>query len=283
MSTKCGWPTPSFGAETRRCRFAPRCRQLPEPMAAQPRAAAEQAARSRLNRAAAAAACGASRTSQRAGVGHAATADHHGRLNPRLYAFWSAHRSSACNHEASASAATQAAPSTAGSAPISSSADRAQRRRGAADTHSKPTSTGWTGSSVADATPIGTVSPFQLTARRRDVARGLVHRVGQRGPLPDPGPGQLVGQPRRAGGSHSRRGRRQAVAPQHLRRMPRSQGRRRGVRFARPGGQGSQHGDGVPRMGQRPCRGHHGADGHPADGDRGGACRIVEVLRGSHR
>ncbi len=69
--------------------------------------------------------------------------------------------------------------------------------RGAAAAHSMPTSTGCTGSSVADArNPSGTVSALQLAARRRDATGGLVHRVGQRRPLPDPRPGQLVGQPR---------------------------------------------------------------------------------------
>ena len=58
--------------------------------------------------------------------------------------------------QASASAARHAAPSTAGSAPISSSVTVRSAARGAAATHSMPTSTGCTGSSVAAATPIGT-------------------------------------------------------------------------------------------------------------------------------
>ena len=148
--------------------------------------------------------------------------------------------------------------------------------RGAADTHSKANFDGMHGVVGRRSHPHRHGEGFEFTARRRDIPRGLVHRVGQRGPLPDPGPGQLVGQPRRAGGPHLRGGRRQAVATQHFRGVPRGQGGRCGVRFARPGRQGSQHGDDVPGMGQRPRRGHRGADGHPADGDRGAPGRVVE-------
>ena len=119
---------------------------------------------------------------------------------------------------------------------------------------------------------------LQLTAGRRDIAGGLVHGVRQRGPLPDPGAGQLVGQPRRAGGPHLRGGRRQAVAAQHFRRVPRGQSGGCGVRLARPRGQGGEHGYGVPWMGERPrCR-HRCTDGHPTDRDRVGPCRVVELI-----
>ena len=119
---------------------------------------------------------------------------------------------------------------------------------------------------------------LQLTAGRRDIAGGLVHRVGQRRPLAHPGPGQLLGQPRRAGGPHLRDGRHQPVAAQQFRRVPRGQRRNRGVRVAGPGRKRGQHGHGVPGMGQRPHGGHRGADGHPADGDRGGPCRVVKRI-----
>jgi len=61
--------------------------------------------------------------------------------------------------QASASAARQAAPNSPGFAPISSSVTVRSAARGAAATHSKPTSTGCTGSSMAEATPIGTARP----------------------------------------------------------------------------------------------------------------------------
>jgi hypothetical protein len=61
------------------------------------------------------------------------------------------------NHNSS-SAETQAAPRTAGSAPISARVTVRNAARGAAVIHSMPTSTGCTGSSVAAAMPIGTPS-----------------------------------------------------------------------------------------------------------------------------
>ena len=60
--------------------------------------------------------------------------------------------------DASNSAITHAAPSTPGSAPISSSVTVRSAARGAAETHSMATSTGCTGSSIAAATPMGTAS-----------------------------------------------------------------------------------------------------------------------------
>ena len=117
---------------------------------------------------------------------------------------------------------------------------------------------------------------LQLGARRRDKAGGLVHRIGQRRPLPDPRPGQLVGQPRRAGGPHRRRRRDQPVSSQHICGVAR---RLRGgcaVGRAGPGRQRGKHGNDVPWPRQRPRGGHGGADGDPADRDRLGPRGVVQ-------
>ena len=130
--------------------------ELPEPMANQLRAAAEQAACPAGRRAAAAdrrrrPRAAANRGRRCSNCGPSPAASDFGALTV-------AWRGQARRSQASNSADTHAAPSTAGSAPNSSSVIVRNAARGAAVIHSMPTSTGCTGSSVAAAIPIGTAS-----------------------------------------------------------------------------------------------------------------------------
>ena len=113
----------------------------------------------------------------------------------------------------------------------------------------------------------------QLRVGGGDVTGRLVHGVRQIRPLAAPRPGQLLGQPRRAGRPHLRRCRGQAVLAQLLCRIPGRQSGRRAARLASPRRQGGQHRNDPIRMAQCPGEGDRGADRHAAN-------RYRAVVRG---
>ena len=118
--------------------------------------------------------------------------------------------------------------------------------------------------------------PGQVGATGGNVGRRLLHGVGQPRPLIPPRPGQLIGQPRRAGRPHLRGRRRQAVATQQRRRMPRRQSGRCRSGFPGPGRQGGQHRHRLIGMRQRPRGRDRGADRDTPDADGTRTCGVVQ-------
>ena len=199
------WPTPWFVVATRRCRCAPRSRwNCPRRWR---RSCGRRAAAGRRPRARSAASSRSRREPSRAPRSAPGSA---------MQQLRTTMGGGLARASASCSAATQAAPSTAGSAPISSSVTVRSAARARRPPIPSATSTGCIGSSDrrGDAHRNASAAPAPRTVGA-DVAGRLLHRVGQCGPLAHPRPGQLVGEPRRAGRAHLRGRRRQPVAAQH--------------------------------------------------------------------
>ena len=178
----------------------------------------------------------------------------------------------------------QAAPSAAGSAPISSSVTVRSAACGAAATQSLRHAqrvdrvVDRSGNAQRHAEP----SPAR-PAVGRDVVGGLLHGVGQRGPLARQDRVSSSASHARAGRAHLRWSPRPGRRAAAVRRMPGRQ--RRGRRLGRPGPgrQRGQHRDRPIGVGQRPARRDRGADRHAADRDRRVRRGLVERLPGSRR
>ena len=246
------WRTPWFAAVTPRCRCAtPLPVQLPEPMADQLRQAAVQQAEAQQERLEQTGAQPtrnsrrrAGRAPQRAGIGHAAAAHHHRRLARPRNGYASAERGQAGRARA-----------PRGPRPSRSSVTVRSAARGAAATHSMPTSTRMHRIVDRGGHPHRNGQAVASSSQRwRDVAGRFVHGVGQRGHWPTH---DRVSSSASQGGLDARIWAVAAASPsraQLVRRMPRRQRGRRRPGWPGPGRQRGQHGDACDRDGPVPTR-----------------------------
>ena len=201
-------------------------------------------------------------------------------------------RCSNCAPSPAASAASRrragrhrhARPAPPGRRPCSSSVTVRNAARGAAVTHSTPTSAGCTGSSRRRCDAHRDRQPRQLAARRCDVVAA---------PLPSRRAATAIGRPMT--GSAPRPATAGSTPASGRRPTPARRGAARSRSAWRPCAAGAEsgapvharqrgeHRDRAVGMSNRPRGGHRCADRHPADRDRRRARRVVQRGDGSHR